>query len=108
MVTVHLVIDDQWPICYKSSFDNNYIYTAMKITEMGPCNQSSVMATSSIQHMNQISSTTNYLISAHLSAQQHYCQQSNQGQGTLRAVLPLTAETNLYSTTGYKNLHVEV
>ena len=81
----------------------------MKITEMEPCNQSSIMATSSIQHT--MSATTNYLISAHLSAQQLYCQQSNQGLGTVRAVLPLTTETtetSSYSTIGYKNILIEV
>ena len=82
----------------------------MKITEMEPCNQSSIMATSSIQHT--MSATTNYLISAHLSAQQLYCQpESNQGQGTVRAILPLTTETtetSSYSTTGYKNILIEV
>ena len=78
----------------------------MKITEMEPCDKSSKMATSSIEHT--MSATTNYLISVHLSAQQRYFQQSNKGQGTLRAILPLTMETSSYSTTGYKNIYVEV
>ena len=75
----------------------------MKITEMKPCDQSSKMATSSIKHT--MSTTTNYLISVHLSAQQRYFQQSNQGLG---ATLPSTVETSSYSATGYKNIHVEV
>ena len=74
----------------------------MKVMEMeryDDVNRSSVVATSSIKHT---MSATDYLISAHVSAQQHYCQQSNQGQGAL------ASEISSCSTTGFKNIHIEV
>ena len=62
----------------------------------------SILATSSIKHM---MSVTDYLISAHVSAQQHYRQQL---QGAIKKPMPSPAKVTSSSTTGYENIHQEV
>ena len=80
----------------------------MEVMEMEGYNESSGMATPSSKHT---MSATEYLISAHVSAQQRYFQQSNpQEQGTLRAESWLLAADNskTCNTTGIENIHVQV
>ena len=68
---------------YKLSIATIIFCTVMKVTEIEHPSDSNQPAISSLKHM---MSVTDYLISAHVSAQQHYRQQSS----------------------GYKNIHVEV
>ena len=70
-------------------------------------NQPSIVATSSIKHT---MSAKEYLISAHVSAQQHYRQQSVHKQGTKRELLSSATGIASHSATrsSYSTIYKEV
>ena len=81
--------------------------TVTEIDHHNDAKQPSIVATSSIKHT---MSAKEYLISAHVSAQRHYRQQSIRVQGTsMRELLTVSSATEIISTrSSYNTIHKEV
>ena len=79
----------------------------MRVTEIDHHNDATIVVTSSIKHT---MSVTDYLISAHVSAQQYYRQQSTCKQETMRELLSTASEITSHSIiqSSYSTIHKEV